>query len=364
MSLSYQNPKSNTAKSTATQAHQTRSTSKSNSQALERLSASKGNSEGSHRPKGRFMLLGQSFSSLSDVHDWLQAEAKKPESTVPHEPLLKITLTPDSMIHQQQQTLWTYYSPGQKLILEGAGAVVSGLKEGHPTPGFFLAYRPNVGANTSAQSPAAANFEMRGVTVRGYESGGVEISPQAGEGEAHRWDGGISAFMQGAVLEHNHFEQLGSKNTKKGQANWSKQRYGVGGILARGLSGSQIKNNTFTGLENGDVAGTPTGQRLIHAVYLRDHSSNNEISGNHFKDVSGDPIRFSNASNKNHVAGNSLKNAGVHSLVSEFYNPTAGEADSTGYTIGKNDLGTLYGSSKKAKSHDESVSMAKRPSLA
>ena len=134
---------------------------------------------------GTFSLLGQSFTTLQAVHDWVEAESQTPGSTVPHEPVLRVSLTPGSLVHQPFQTTWSHYNPGQKLIIEGNGATVSGFRGSQPSPGFFLSYRLTVGAGTSAAAPAAANFEMRGLTVRGFEAGGVEISPQTAAGEVH-----------------------------------------------------------------------------------------------------------------------------------------------------------------------------------
>jgi parallel beta-helix repeat protein len=320
--------------------------------------------QGEGRPEGGWQLLGQSFGGLQEVHDWLVAEAARPGSTVPHEPVLRITATPGSRIPQRRQVTWSYYSPHQQLVIDGGGAEVDGGRGGRPTPGFFLAYRPVVGPSTEA-APARANFTMTGLTVRGFESGGVELSPQAGAGDDHRWDAGIAAFIDGAVIEGNRFEDLGSLHSAPGAADWATQRYGVGGVLARGTTGSRFSHNTFDDLENGDVRGTPTGQRLIHAVYLRDGSSGNEVVGNRFSDVSGDAIRVSNGSNGNEIAGNRARNSGVNALVSEFYNPTAGERDSQGQRLSGNRPGDTYGPSKKAaKPFHESVSRKKRPDLA
>lgn len=325
----------------------------------ERMAGAKG-----RKPPGTYQLLGQTFGSLQDLHDWLVAQAATPGSTVPHEPVLRISLTPGSVISQHEQTTWHYYRPGQKVVLEGHGATVSGLRsKGRPSPGFFLAYRPIVGTDTSETAPAAANFEMRGVTVRGFESGGLQMSPQTGGGAGHEWDGGNTAFMSGAVIEGNRFEDLGSKKTPYQQTSWSGQRYGVGGVLMHGVQHSRIADNDFEDLENGRVRGTKTGKRLIHAVYARDRSSDNDIVGNRFKDISGDAVRFSNASNDNEVVGNRSRNAGVGALVSEFYNPTAGEQDSTGNALRGNSVGKLYGKRRRAKGFREKVSRAKRPDL-
>jgi len=313
--------------------------------------------------EGPYELLGQHFGSLQEINDWLIAQSQDPNSTVPLEKELRIELAPGT-IHQRESTLWTYYNRNQKIVLDGNGAVVSGLTDGRPTPGWFLSYRPSVGTDTTQANPAPANFEMRDLTIRGYESGGLEISPQTAAGKDHWWEGGISAFITGALITNNHFEDLGSKNTPTSQTNWSTQRYGAGGILARGLEKSWITNNTFEDLENGEVNGTTSGPRLIHAIYLRESSSGNTVTGNHFTDVTGDPIRVCNASNDNTFSQNHSRNAGVTTFVSEFYNPGEGEADSVRNTITGNDIGTLYGSKKKAPKFKEKVSKGTRPDLA
>ena len=306
-----------------------------------------------------FHLLGQDFGSLQEVHDWLVQQSQDPNSSVPNEPELRITLSNDAVIHQREQTIWTYYNPNQRIVIEGNGAVISGLEKGRPTPGYFLAYRPGVGAGTSETAPAPANFEMTGVVVRGYESGGVELNPTVSAG-SNRFEAGISAFMAGAVVSGNRFEELGSKETPYSQTSWSKQRYGNGGVLLRGVSASIICKNEFEGLENGEVKGTETGERLMHAVYIRDSSSYNLVSGNSFEDISGDPVRISNHSDHNVVNGNSSENAGAKAFVSEWYNANEGEGDSTDHYIKGNDIGSLYEKSKKAKKFHEKRSNADR----
>jgi parallel beta-helix repeat protein len=331
---------------------------------------------------GGFQLLGQSFGSLQAVHDWVVAQAATPGSTVPHEPVLRVTLTPGATV-PASSTLWTHYSPGQKLVIEGNGATVSGARGGRPGPGYFLQYRPIVGAGTM-DKPAAANFEMRGLTVSGFQSGGVQINPLTAaptKDDPHTWDGGNTAAVEGAILEGNRFEDLGSLHSKAKDVSWAKQQYGIGGIELHGVRDSLIKDNVFDDLENGKVKGAinkskpkgeqqDDGEHLLHAIYVRDQSSGNRIEGNRFSDVSGDAIRFSNGSNDNTVTGNRARNAGQGALVSEFYNPTAGERDSTGNTWSDNDPGRLYargkqrGKTDKARTFQEKVSHGKRPELA
>lgn len=312
----------------------------------------------------QFAVLGQRFDTLQEVHDFLQA-------TQPDVPEVVIRLTHGGAVKPRAQTLWHYYQPDQKIVLNGGGGEVNGLHGGRPTLGYFLSYRPVVGTQTSAARPAAANLEVRNLTIRGFQSGGVEISPQQQAGAEHQWDGGQNAFVAGAHIHNVGFNDLGSKRSRKGETDWSKMQFGAGGLMMRGVSGSTIEDCSFEGLENGLVPGAANhgkaGPRLIHAVYLNNQSSGNQIRNNRFKDVSGDPVRVSNGSNDNVVRGNRTDNAGSKALVSAWHNvadPNAPQQASTGTQIGGNHLGSLYGKKRKAARYDEKVSHGQRPDLA
>ena len=127
-----------------------------------------------------------------------------------------------------------------------------------------------------------------------------------------------------------------------------------------------FENNTFAHLENGDVRGSNFGPGLMHAVYLRDGSSRNVVRGNDMRHISGDPVRVSNAANDNVIEKNRSHDAGQSVFVSEFYNdsnPTAPQRDSTGTRIAGNQIGTLYGQTKKARPFGEKVSHKPPPAL-
>lgn len=306
-----------------------------------------------------FDVLGQRFGTLAEAHDWLMA-------TRPSVPVVEIRASPGARIEQHAQTLWSYYQPGQKIVIDGQGATITGLQGKRPTVGFCLSYRPIVGGGTSAKAPAAANLEVRNLTIRGFESGGVEISPQTDAGVDHQWDGGNTAFVSGASIHDVAFRQLGSKNSRPGEADWPSMRFGSGGIVARGTSDSVFEKNSFKHLENGEVNGSTFGPGLMHAVYLRDQSSRNVVRGNDMQHISGDPVRVSNAANDNVVTQNRTRDAGQGVFVSEFYNdshPTAPQRDSTGTQIRGNDIGNLYGQKKKAKPFGEKVSHRPPPAL-
>ena len=84
----------------------------------------------------------------------------------------------------------------------------------------------------------------------------------------------------------------------------------------------------------------------------------------------GDPVRVSNASNGNRVTQNTAHNSGHKAFMSEFYNPTAHEADSMGNIVSGNRTGNLFRAdaktqkAKKAKASVETVSRGKRAALA
>jgi hypothetical protein len=309
---------------------------------------------------GGFQVNGQTFATLAEVHDWLEA-------TRPPDPEIVIRVPPKAVLSQTAQTTWHYYNPNQKIVIDGQGGTVNGFVDGAPTIGYFLSYRPAVGAGTTAKRPAAANLEVKYLTVRGYESGGIEISPQTVPGKDDQWAGGLSAFVGGANIHDNVFRGLGSQHTPAEQAVWNQMRFGAGGVMMRGVQDSRVEHNTFKNLINGDVVGSRNGAKLIHAVYVNNASSGNTISGNDFENVSGDPVRLSNASNRNDVTGNRSRNAGDGALVSQWHsvaNQDNPQLPSVGNRAHGNDIGKLYGKNRKARRMTTSVSNGQPAPLA
>lgn len=331
-------------------------------------------------------------TGLGQLHDWLmlnQAALAGWQGTI------KVRYS--GTVKQEDQVIWGYYAPGQVLEIEGAkGAVVSGFTgsgaKQAATEGYFLAYRPMVPQAMSAENPAAANFSMHGLTVRGFVSGGVEISPRSGpmpsaeahasgaqDPEAGHGDGGINAFLSGASIKDNVFEQMGTSYMAKGAERYAPTdpegyKYaGFGGVIARGLSSSSITGNTFQDLTNRESTkrseaggGKVEWLSLMHGIYLRDHSSNDTIRNNRFDTISGAAVKFTNGANHNKVRGNTAENTGKDAFVldhSSASNPGgAVEADSLGYNntsiataedgkkyIGDNSVGSSYSGHKPKK---------------
>ena len=299
---------------------------------------------------------------LPDLHDWLMDnQAALSNYSGP------LNVTFSGTVKQSEQVIWSYYHPKQTLVLRGtSGAVVTGFTDAgggkeYASPGYFLCYRPIIPQQMSAANPAAANFEMRGLTVTGYVSGGVEIDPRRGSmPSAEAWEngsfneegghgsGGLEGFISGARIEDNTFDKLGTKYMKPGTERYAPHeedgyKYcGYGGVVARGMSYSTIADNTFSHLENRDSSKTSSDGGdvnwlgLIHGVYLRDSSSYNSVRKNDFSTISGAPVKLTNHADYNKVRGNTSKNAGKDAFALEQYNPNgnpggAVEADSAGY---------------------------------
>lgn len=304
------------------------------------------------RPAGTFQVKGQEFATLAEVQAWIEAEK-------PQDAELVIQCTPGSQVQVGAQCLWTHYNPNQKIVLDGQGAAVNGMQQGRPTQGYFLSYRPTIGQVNTAATAAAANLTVRNLSIRGFEAGGIEISPQAEGGKEHEWDGGVRAFVSGALIQGVDFRDLGNSKTARKDRVWNNMRFGAGGVVMRGVQNSTIDDCDFENLSNGEhtrhtvdeATGAPKtvkedGNHLIHAVYLNNGSSGNTVSNNRFDGVGGDPIRVSNGSNNNAVDGNRSRNSGQHSLVNNWFKSGKGEQDSTGTVIRNNKIGQAYGRKK------------------
>lgn len=342
---------------------------------------------------------------LPEIHDWLMQN-----QTALKDWAGDIEVIFSGEVQQREQVIWSYYHPHQQLVLKGVGkAMVTGFpisasgkkRTRRATPGYFLAYRPIIAqpmGDKNAPTPAAANLQMTGLTIEGFVSGGVEISPRSGQlpsaeeyadptydqewGHDH---GGLNAFLSGAILKKNTFQKMGTKYQKKGLERYNTKKSvdptayqyaGYGGVIARGLHHSQLINNKFDKLINrgskktnetpGATNPTVLWKRLIHGIYLRDQSSFNTIHKNDFDDISGAPVKFTNAANNNKVRKNKAHNVGVDAFVLEHFSRARREFDSLGYAkdqmdiaedgkpyIDKNILGKRFNSNTKLKPFKE-----------
>ena len=332
-------------------------------------------------------------NGLVGLHDWLMSNQQSLANWSGN-----IEVEVKGKLQQREQLIWSYYHPNQKLILKGVGgATISGFSQQNgkkeATPGYFLAYRPIIPQQMTTPDgkpqPAAANIKMIGLTIEGFVSGGVEVSPRSGSmPSAEQWNSGtldpeqghdhagIHAFLSGAVFKNNTFQHMGTKHLAKGKERYNPTdpeayKYaGYGGIIARGLNYSQFIGNEFTDLVNRKSSTTneSNGNKvnwdgLVHGLYLRDNSSRNSILKNDFSDISGAAVKFTNQAHYNKVRKNKSQNTGKNAFVLEHFNPNREdglkEKDSKGYGkkigtasdnkkyIAQNKIGNSYNTNDK-----------------
>jgi hypothetical protein len=353
---------------------------------------------GPDAPAGRFNVTigGQAigdFASLDEVEAALEERRADLDALgAQGDVTVGITLTPaGAVVREAAETVWHFYHPRARVHIDGQGGQVSGdatgAEDAAPAPGYFLAYRPVVGAGHGAEAPAPANIELRNLSISGYQSGGLEISPQAsgeipadhlpgGSPQARdrsfgRDHGGNVAFVSGAVVQGVDFRNLGNAHTPdaervydaRGQHAGSEGHngFGAGAVMMRGVQDSRIVDNRFSGLVNGvhrnlDAGGArEDGKHLLHGVYLNNRSSGNEVARNSFEGVSGDAIRVSHGSNDNRVLRNVARNSGARGLVSNWHDASKGQADSTGTLVRNNKVGDLYGSKVQGGAYHRQV---------
>ncbi len=271
---------------------------------------------------------------------------------------VKIVIT--GKVRQDHQVLWSYYNAEHRISFEGRlgdgqQAELNGFlgRDGakNATPGYCIAYRPVLPAGLGTGTAAEANLSMKNLIIRGYVSGGVEISPrsesqlaadrQPTHPEAGKGHAGEHLQMKNAYFEGNTFTEMGTRYLGPGKERYNPSedydnygdnyKYaGYAGIMARGLVDSTFVDNQFANLENRNSKkaapdGSPvTWLGLMHGIYLRDHSSRNTIQENGFDTISGAAVKFTNASHHNKVLGNTANHAGRDSFVLNQYNPSRG----------------------------------------
>jgi hypothetical protein len=115
------------------------------------------------------------------------------------------------------------------------------------------------------------------------------------------WNGGNHFYQM-------HFENIGNKYSNG-------QEYGVAVIDFVNSRNNTIKNCYFINVENL----TADECAHIHALYLAHYSSNNEATGNIFKNICGDPIRTRDESNFNKIERNTFSKTGSHAFYSDWF---------------------------------------------
>lgn len=273
-------------------------------------------------------VLGRTFTSLAEAHAWLR-DAQPTDS--------EVVLTCDGIIRQRAELTWTYHRPGQAVVIRG-GHFTGRTDSDKNTPGWWLRYRPPAAAGDSTPAaPVTRAFRVEGCAVTGYEAGAVEVSP-AVDGDPYA--SGNTTWTTGVAVTNLSARRLGSYWTRKAYP-YSAGRFGVAGVLMRGVVAPVVYGCTFYELRNRDLTDLPQGPYLIHAVYLRDGTTGAVVDSCSATYVTGDPFRFSNGSNGNTVARCSADCAGERAMVSEWYSVPNGQTPSRDQTLNGNRPGRL-----------------------
>jgi hypothetical protein len=211
---------------------------------------------------------------------------------------------------------WSTYVPGHSITFlpidyefgEGRGGI-SGLPifRGDGSAGFWFKAEPPAG-----QGDTRLGFYF--LQVEGYAAGGLTFDGGTTV-SAQRILGPDSLAINGNTVYGMIFRKLGSRHVPGG--------VGYGAIDLVNSRNNVIQDNKFMNVEN---TGLPGEMALIHGVYLSHHSSDNQISGNHFYRISGDPVRTRNSSDKNKVYDNIFEKAGSNAYFSDWFaeGPRAG----------------------------------------
>ncbi|MFF3669897.1 right-handed parallel beta-helix repeat-containing protein [Microtetraspora malaysiensis] len=123
-------------------------------------------------------------------------------------------------------------------------------------------------------------------------------------------NGGLRIYDAAGLFVHNSlFQYIGNRYNTYGSGN------GYGGIHMVGAGPwALITDNRFYNHEN--LPGS--GPSEIHGVYAADGTSNFTLEDNNFGAISGDPVRFRNASNNSTIQYNKFWQTGYVAIVSDW----------------------------------------------
>ncbi|MCJ8312736.1 MAG: hypothetical protein HRU38_10680 [Saccharospirillaceae bacterium] len=130
--------------------------------------------------------------------------------------------------------------------------------------------------------------------------------------------------------------------------------YNIGGLYSdfdystAALRFVNSKNNSIVNSHFVNILNQPTKSAFIHAIYFAHYSSNNEVRGNRFQMINGDPIRTRDESNYNLILGNIFFKTGFSAYYSDWYcsaettnkicTKKTGECPSVGFEFKNNNL--------------------------
>lgn len=205
--------------------------------------------------------------------------------------------------YQDWGSIWYHYHPDFPTVIRASGSGGRPTYSGKGSTRFGLAIRP-------------ANYANMNLTVRGLSF----------------WDGvnGIQVSNStGVSLVDITLYRIGGK--------FAGGRSGVGALHLSNADGVRLMYSKIKNVENLGSEGPQ-----IHGIYATAGSSGLEVRWTEFSTISGDPVRLRDGSDNAVIAASTFSYAGSKSIVSDWYNKSAGERPSTGSRFGYSQIGVGY----------------------
>jgi hypothetical protein len=173
-------------------------------------------------------------------------------------------------------TVWSYSDPTYATQIIGQGVVMDGR--------FATEWGLHIAPKNSR-----SNIQVFHIKWTRYLRGGMTI----GGGDNNR-------------IYHNTFYRIGSYYSKRPEIR------AYAGIYLIDSKYNSLEKSVFVSILN---AGTGYGNE--HGVYIV-RSTNNQVTGNTFSNVGGDPIRVRDAANHNRISGNAFINSGALGYIGDW----------------------------------------------
>jgi hypothetical protein len=230
---------------------------------------------------------------------------------------VEIRIKPGTYV-SDPKTIWTTYVPGHFISFLPVGYTFANHGRGVARPVFANkgepGHRPDgnwlqAQSGPGLDSTGAARLRFFHLEVRGFQGGisfdgGTKRVQVAGQQrkEYKKQGGGLNDnTVQGMA-----FRQIGNKDTGG--------KFGYGALILTNSSRNQIRDNTFTAVENNGAYGAK-----LHGTYVTHFSDANVIVHNTFTSISGDPVKLRDRSDNNQITGNTFTRAGHYSYYREEF---------------------------------------------
>jgi hypothetical protein len=209
--------------------------------------------------------------------------------------------------YYDQALSWSYYMPHHTITFEGypttaARPVFDGCTDASHSNCPWQEWFVFTGSNSRGEQ---SNLVFNHLVVEDYldaiEFRGHTACPNSSS--QNSCPAGYLNSNGSNVIENSIFENIGTITVNGPKLPGAKP---TNAISLRVSSNNIVRNNQFI---NVVAAGS------MHALYVSVFSSNNQIVNNSFKNITGDIIKFRNASDDNVASGNMFDQGGQHGAV-------------------------------------------------